>query len=73
MMLSSEQKHQDDVLCLMNIYKQAMEPSSEQNRFRGILYNKMDSRKMDKKTLTFVQENIPATIGNTPVDLDKWI
>ena len=33
----------------------------------------MDSRKMDKKTLTFVQENIPATIGNTPVDLDKWI
>lgn len=57
----------------MNIYSKAMDPASEQNRFRGILFNKMDSKKMDKKTLTFVQENIPVTIGNTPVDLDKWI
>lgn len=40
-MTNNEQRSQYELFQLMEIYKQGMDPGSEQNRFRGCLYNKL--------------------------------
>jgi len=41
MMVSSETKQREDFFRLLNIYKQAVDTKSANNRFRGCLYNKI--------------------------------
>ena len=72
-MLSAEQKQQSDLLHLFEVYKQAIDPASAKNRFRGCLFNKINAKGANAQDLQFIQEHVPVFLGSAPVDLEKWI
>lgn len=59
-------------MLLFDTYKGALDPSSDQNRFRACVYNKIDPSKTPSEQLKFMRENIPLAINGKPVDLAKW-
>ena len=62
---------------ILGQYANALDQTSHQNRFRAVVYNKVDSQGLGQEESKFVAEMIPLTITSSsgaqvPVDLQKW-
>lgn len=68
-----ELRNKKQVHDLIRYYHEILEQTSENNRFRGIVYNKK-SKNMPEEYSKFLTENVPRAIHpGKPVDLHKWL
>ena len=68
---NEEVSNRKNVEKLITHYLSFVEPNSEHNRFRGVLYKK-SNQNLPADQKKFFNENIPKKIDQKPVDIHKW-
>ena len=59
MFYKDEQRQQNELYRVLEAHKSALDPTSNQNRFRGCLYNKIGASSMSREQIASLTKSVP--------------